>query len=71
MKVSLQSPCSDYTGYEVVENESAGMPVPDGEDVQWMLMPDGQGNVQVAILSGLEPRDAAGLDTVSFYLYTR
>ncbi|KAG8335781.1 hypothetical protein J6590_059998 [Homalodisca vitripennis] len=41
------------------------MPVPDGEGVEWMLMPDGQGNVQVAILSGLEPRYAAGLDTAN------
>lgn len=55
-------------GYEVVEREGV---VPDGEGVQWMLMPDGQGDVQVAILSGLEPRNAAGLDTVNFYLYTR
>lgn len=52
----------------MVEREGV---VPDGEGVEWMLMPDGQGNVQVAILSGLEPRNAAGLDTVNYYLYTR
>nr|CAD7394098.1 unnamed protein product [Timema cristinae] len=51
--------------------------VPDeGEDgsyekVRWMLMPDGRGDTQLAILSGAEPRTVASVENIQFHLYTR
>lgn len=41
------------------------------EPVRWMLMPDGRGEAQVAVLSGAQPKDLPTLDDVAFLLYTR
>nr|CAD7409252.1 unnamed protein product [Timema poppensis] len=41
------------------------------EKVRWMLMPDGRGETQLAILSGAEPRTVASVENIQFHLYTR
>lgn len=51
---------------EIIENS-----VQSDDEIKWMLLPDDNGNVQVAILSGLEPRDAIIVDEVHFLLWTR
>lgn len=43
------------------------------EDIKWMLLPNGRGDPQIAILSGLE-RSAEQeplIENIKFYLYTR
>ncbi|KAJ1523793.1 hypothetical protein ONE63_001624 [Megalurothrips usitatus] len=43
-----------------------------GDDpVRWMLMPDGRGEAQVAVLSGAMPKELPTLDDVVFLMYTR
>jgi len=46
------------------------------EDIKWMLLPNGRGDPQVAIISGLEKNNAEEetnllVDNIKFYLYTR
>ncbi|XP_026286403.1 inactive pancreatic lipase-related protein 1-like [Frankliniella occidentalis] len=41
------------------------------EPVRWMLMPDGRGEAQVAVLSGAQPKDLPTLGDITFLLYTR
>jgi len=46
------------------------------EDIKWMLLPNGRGDPQIAIISGLERNNdlnRAGplVDHIKFYLYTR
>lgn len=46
------------------------------EDIKWMLLPNGRGDPQLAILSGLEKNNAEDqidplMDNIKFYLYTR
>lgn len=45
-------------------------------DIKWMLLPNGRGDPQVAIISGLEKNNADEetdllIDNIKFYLYTR
>lgn len=46
------------------------------EDIKWMLLPNGRGDPQLAILSGLDRSNAPDLpeplvESIKFYLYTR
>lgn len=43
------------------------------EDIRWMLLPNGRGDPQLAIISGLEKNSAAEplVKNIKFYLYTR
>lgn len=47
------------------------------EDIKWMLLPNGRGDPQLAILSGLERNNGASSETeplienIKFHLYTR
>lgn len=47
------------------------------EDIKWMLLPNGRGDPQLAILSGLERNDGVDsqieslIENIKFYLYTR
>lgn len=41
------------------------------EPVRWMLMPDGRGEAQVAVLSGAQPKLLPDLNDVLFLMYTR
>jgi hypothetical protein len=43
------------------------------EDIKWMLLPNGRGDPQLAIISGLEKNSAAEplVENIKFYLYTR
>ncbi|XP_039285547.1 uncharacterized protein LOC111057670 [Nilaparvata lugens] len=44
----------------------------NGSDrIKWMLLPDGKGDVGVAILSGLGPKNTNYAENVDFYLYSR
>lgn len=46
------------------------------EDIKWMLMPDGRGDPQLSVISGLERNSSPDLsdplvENIKFYLYTR
>lgn len=43
------------------------------EDIKWMLLPNGRGDPQLAIISGLEKNSAVEplVENIKFYLYTR
>ncbi|XP_050420598.1 lipase member H-like [Adelges cooleyi] len=45
----------------------------DNEDIKWMLLPNGRGDPQLAILSGLERNSEQEplIENIKFYLYTR
>ncbi|XP_072155129.1 uncharacterized protein [Bemisia tabaci] len=47
-------------------------PMESSEEIKWTLMPDGRGDVRVAILDGLLPGSEPDVqDSVKFLLYTR
>ncbi|RZF45329.1 hypothetical protein LSTR_LSTR010416 [Laodelphax striatellus] len=55
-----------------VASSSSPPPANNGSDnIKWMLLPDGKGDVGVAILSGLEPKSTNQVENVEFYLYSR
>jgi len=46
------------------------------DDIKWMLLPNGRGDPQVAIISGLERNNVEEqadllVDNIKFHLYTR
>jgi len=43
------------------------------EDIKWMLLPNGRGDPQLAIISGLEKNSEAEplVENIKFFLYTR
>lgn len=60
-----------FKKYEVTEEMTAEERVDD--DIRWMLLPNGRGDPQLAIISGLEKNSAAEplVENIKFYLYTR
>lgn len=68
--VFVQKSLKRYQVAEKITDERAA------EDIKWMLLPNGRGDPQVAIISGLEKNNAEEetnllVDNIKFHLYTR
>lgn len=64
------SELKSFKKYEVTEDMTEERV---DEDIKWMLLPNGRGDPQLAIISGLEKNSAAEplVENIKFYLYTR